>query len=179
MSTPAFVQAVYDSGIAAFMRGSLKAMPLIEATHVLAIATVFGTIFIVDLRLLGIAGTNRPYSVVAREMLGKTWAAFIVAVITGMLLVTPNAITYYVNTAFRLKLLALLLAGINMLVFQVLTARTMPQWDNSPRTPTAARTAAIVSLVLWTAIIFLGRWIGFTKGYDFAVPQDVQFEFPQ
>jgi len=28
-------------------------------------------------------------------------------------------------------------------------------------------------------IIFLGRWIGFTKGYDFAVPQDVQFEFPQ
>ncbi|MFO1504842.1 MAG: DUF6644 family protein [Steroidobacteraceae bacterium] len=179
MSTPAFVQAVYDSGIAHFMRGSLKAMPLIEATHVLAIATVFGTIFIVDLRLLGVAGTRRPYSVVAREMLGKTWAAFIVAVITGMLLVTPNAITYYVNTAFRLKLLALLLAGINMLIFQMLTARSLPQWDNSPKAPVAARTAAIVSLVLWTAIIFLGRWIGFTKGYDFAVPEEVQFEFPQ
>lgn len=179
MSTPAFVQAIYDSGIAMWMRGSLKAMPLIEATHVLAIATVFGTIFIVDLRLLGIAGTNRPYSLVAREMLGKTWAAFIVAVVTGIMLVTPNAITYYVNTAFRLKLLALLLAGINMVVFQLLTARTMPQWDSSPRPPTAARTAAIISLVLWTAIIFLGRWIGFTKGYDFAVPEDVQFEFPQ
>ena len=179
MNTPAFVQAIYDSGIAMWMRGSLKAMPLIEATHVLAIATVFGTIFIVDLRLLGMAGTSRPYSVVAREMLGKTWAAFIVAVITGMLLVTPNAITYYVNTAFRLKLLALLLAGINMVVFQVLTARTMPQWDTSPRPPGAARTAAIISLLLWTAIIFLGRWIGFTKGYDFAVPEDVQFEFPQ
>ena len=38
---------------------------------------------------------------------------------------------------------------------------------------------AIISLLLWTAIIFLGRWIGFTKGYDFAVPEDVQFEFPQ
>ena len=171
---PAVVQAIYDSGIAMWMRGSLKAMPLIEATHVLAIATVFGTIFIVDLRLLGVAGTNRPYSVVAREMLGKTWAAF-----TGALLVTPNVITYYVNTAFRLKMLALVLAGINMVIFQVLTARTMEQWDRSAKPPTAARTAAIISLVLWTAIIFLGRWIGFTKGYDFSVPQDVQFEFPQ
>ena len=179
MSTPAIVQTIYDSGIAMWMRGSLKAMPLIEATHVLAIATVFGTILIVDLRLLGIAGTSRPYSVVAREMLGKTWTAFILAVITGALLVTPNAITYFGNTAFRLKMLALLLAGLNMVIFQMLTARSMPAWDNSARTPTAARTAAILSICLWTAIIFLGRWIGFTKGYDFSVPQDVQFEFPQ
>jgi hypothetical protein len=179
MNTPAIVQAIYDSGVAVWMRGSLKALPLIEATHVLAIATVFGTILIVDLRLLGIAGTRRPYSVVAREMLGKTWAAFILAVTTGVLLVTPNVITYYGNTAFRLKMLALLLAGLNMMVFQVLSARSMPQWDSSARTPNAARAAAIISLCLWTAIIFLGRWIGFTKGYDFSVPQDVQFEFPQ
>jgi hypothetical protein len=178
MSTPAIIQAIYDSGIAMWMRGSLKAMPLIEATHVLAIATVFGTIFIVDLRLLGVAGTNRPYSLVAREMLGKTWAAFIVAVITGALMVAPNAITYYGNTAFRLKMLALLVAGLNMVIFQMLTARSMPSWDASPRTPGAARTAALISLVVWTAIIFLGRWIGFTKGYDFSVPEDVQFEFP-
>jgi hypothetical protein len=179
MSTPAFVQALYDSGIAVWMRDSLKAMPLIEATHVLAIATVFGTILIVDLRLLGVAGTGRPYSVVAREMLGKTWTAFVLAVITGARMVAPNAITYYGNTAFRLKLLALVLAGLNMVIFQLLTARTMPTWDTSAKTPTAARTAAIISLVLWTAIIFLGRWIGFTKGYDFSVPEDVQFEFPQ
>ena len=179
MSTPSIVQAIYDSGIAEWMRGSLKAMPLVEATHVLAIATVFGTILLVDLRLLGIAGTNRPYSVVAREMLGKTWAAFILAVFTGALMVAPNAITYFGNTAFRLKLLALLLAGVNMVVFQLLTARSMPAWDRSATTPAAARTAAIISICLWTAIIFLGRWIGFTKGYDFSVPQDVQFEFPQ
>jgi hypothetical protein len=178
MSTPAIVQAIYDSGIAMWMRSSLKAMPLIEATHVLAIATVFGTIFIVDLRLLGLAGTNRPYSVVAREMLGKTWTAFIVAVITGALLVAPNAITYYGNTAFRLKMLALLVAGLNMVIFQLLTARSIPSWDTSPRTPGAARTAALISLIVWTVIIFLGRWIGFTKGYDFSVPEDVQFEFP-
>ncbi len=179
MSAPAIIQTIYDSGIAMWMRGSLKAMPLIEATHVLAIATVFGTIFIVDLRLLGLAGTNRPYSVVAREMLGKTWAAFVLAVITGALLIAPNAITYFGNTAFRLKMLALVVVGINMAVFQVLTARSMPAWDNSPKPPSAARTAAIISLLVWTAVIFLGRWIGFTKGYDFSVPDDIQFDFTE
>jgi hypothetical protein len=66
-----------------------------------------------------------------------------------------------------------------MAVFQVLTARTMPAWDTSAKPPTAARMAAIISLVVWTAVIFLGRWIGFTKGYDFSVPEDIQFDFPQ
>jgi hypothetical protein len=94
------------------------------------------------------------------------------------MLVAPNAITYYGNTAFRLKMLALLVAGLNMVIFQLLTARSIPSWDTSPRTPGAARTAALISLIVWTVIIFLGRWIGFTKGYDFSVPEDVQFEFP-
>lgn len=179
MSTPAIIQSIYDSGIGEWMRGSLKAMPIIEAAHVLAIATVFGTILIVDLRLLGLVGTGRPYSVVAREMLTKTWTAFVLAVITGALMFAPNAITYFGNTAFRLKMLALLLAGLNMAIFQLLTARSMPKWDSSAKPPTAARTAALISICLWTAIIFLGRWIGFTKGYDFSVPQDVQFEFPE
>ena len=179
MSTPAVIQSIYDSGIAVWMRGSLKAMPIIEATHVLAIAIVFGTILFVDLRLLGLAGTNRPVSRISRELVPRTWYAFVVAVITGALMFAPNAITYFGNTAFRLKLLALLLAGVNMAVFELLTSRTLPAWDNSARTPAAARTAAILSLCLWTAIIFLGRWIGFTKGYDFSVPEDIQFEFPQ
>jgi hypothetical protein len=179
MSTPALIQDIYDSGIAVWMRDSLKAMPFIESLHVLAIATVFGTILIVDLRLLGVAGMRRPFSTISSEMLPKTWIAFVIAVITGALMFAPNAITYYGNTAFRLKMLALLLAGLNMLAFHLFTERSIAQWDRSPRTPTGARIAAIISITIWLAVIFLGRWIGFTKGYDFSVPDDVQFEFPQ
>lgn len=179
MNAPALIQGIYDSSVAVWMRDSLKAMPFIESLHVLAIATVFGTILVVDLRLLGIAGMRRPYSVVAGEMLAKTWLAFAVAVLTGALMFAPNAITYYGNTAFRLKMLTLLLAGLNMLIFHLLTERSVTRWDHAPRTPAGARIAAIVSITLWLAVIFLGRWIGFTKGYDFSVPDDVQFEFPQ
>jgi hypothetical protein len=179
MSAPAVIQGIYDSGVAEWMRHSLKAMPFVEATHVLAIAVVFGSILIVDLRLLGVPDTRRAVTRVSEEMLRLTWTAFIVAVITGALMFAPNAITYFGNTAFRLKMLTLLAAGINMLVFQFVTARGVAQWDRDQRPPAAARTAALLSILLWITVIFLGRWIGFTKGYDFAVPEDIQFDFPQ
>jgi hypothetical protein len=161
------------------MRHSLKAMPFIEATHVLAIAVVFGSILIVDLRLLGLPNVRRPFTVVSHEMLRLTWVAFAVAVVTGALMFAPNAITYFGNTAFRLKMLTLLAAGINMVIFQFFTVRSVARWDRDPRAPGAARAAAALSIVLWITVIFLGRWIGFTKGYDFSVPDDVQFDFPQ
>lgn len=179
MSTPAVIQAIYDSGVADWMRHSLKAMPFVEAAHVLAIAVVFGSILIVDLRLLGVPNARRPVTVVSHEMLRLTWGAFVVAVITGALMFAPNAITYFGNTAFRLKMLTLLAAGINMVIFQFFTFRSVTRWDLASRPPGAARAAALLSIVLWITVIFLGRWIGFTKGYDFAVPEDIQFDFPQ
>src|SRR5690606_41017237 len=106
-----------------------------------------------------------------------TWAAFFVAVLTGALMFSANANTYFVNTAFRLKLLALLGAGINMAVFQGLTVRSVRHWDQGTRAPLAGRFAGAASILLWVTIIFLARWIGFTKGYDFDVPDDLSLDF--
>lgn len=177
MDLLSLIQSVYDSGIAEWMRSSVKAMPVVESIHVLAVAMVFGTILVVDLRLLGFPNTQRPFTRVSGEMLRYTWVAFCIAVITGALMFTPNAITYYGNTAFRFKLLTLLCAGINMVIFQLITVRGVAAWDQGRPTPTAGRIAGLLSIVLWTAVIFFGRWIGFTKGYDFAIPEDVQFDF--
>ncbi len=55
--------------MAEWMRTSVKAMPIIESIHVLAAATVFGTIFIVDLRLLGFPNTRRAFTRVSDELL--------------------------------------------------------------------------------------------------------------
>lgn len=177
MDVPAFIQAIQDSGVGEWMRTSVKAMPIIEAIHVLAAATVFGTIFIVDLRLLGLPNTQRPFTRISHEMLRLTWAAFVVALIAGALMFAANANTYYVNTAFRLKMVFLLAAGINMGIFQGLTYRSVSSWDAGVPTPAAARAAGLASILLWTTVIFLARWIGFTKGYNFDVPQDIDFQF--
>jgi hypothetical protein len=88
-----------------------------------------------------------------------------------------NAQTYFINTAFRLKLLAILAAGINMLIFETLTRRDVAAWDVGVPPPRAARLAGLASILLWITVIVLARWIGFTKGYDFAVPDDPNIKF--
>ena len=177
MDIPGIVQLIQASAPAEWMRTSLKAMPIVEAIHVLAAATVFGTILIVDLRLLGFPNTKRSFTRISHEMLRVTWTAFFVSVLTGGLMFAANANTYYGNTAFRLKMLALVVAGVNMLIFQLITYRTVGRWDTGVRPPIAGRVAGAVSLTIWVSLICLARWIGFTKGYNFDVPTDVNFQF--
>jgi hypothetical protein len=179
MDLPSIVQGIQASAPADWMRTSVKAMPIVEAIHVLAAAMVFGTVFIVDLRLLGFPNTRRPFTRISDEMLRLTWFAFCVSVIAGLLMFAANANTYYVNTAFRLKMFALLGAGLNMAIFQGITFRTVGSWDKDTPVPLAGRLAGLASILIWVTVIFLARWIGFTKGYDFKVPEnlDVNFQF--
>jgi hypothetical protein len=171
------VELIQASALSEWMRGSLKALPIIEAIHVMAIAVVFGTIFIVDLRLLGVPNAQRAFTRVADELLRWTWGAFIVAAITGALLFAVNATTYFVNTPFRWKMFALLCAGVNMAVFHLTTFRRVAAWDKNAPTPLAGRVAGAASIVIWVSVILLGRWIGFTKGYNFEIPDDVDLNF--
>ena len=177
MQAAALIHAIQASAVGEWMRSSLKAMPLVEACHVLAATTVFGTIFVVDLRLLGFPNLRRAFTRISRELLGLTWCAFGLSVITGALMFAANASTYMINTAFRLKLLALLCAGVNMLIFQFFTFRGVAAWDVDVPGPRAARVAGALSILLWVTVVVLGRWIGFTKGYDFSVPDDPNIKF--
>jgi hypothetical protein len=177
MDIPSFVQSIQASAPAEWMRTSVKAMPIVEAIHVLAAVTVFGTIFIVDLRLLGFPNTHRSFTRISNELLRLTWAAFFVAVIAGLLMFAANANTYWVNTAFQFKMLALLGAGLNMAIFQGITYRSVAAWDEGTPTPLAARIAGAASILIWVTVIFLARWIGFTKGYNFDVPENVELDF--
>jgi hypothetical protein len=177
MDLASLADSIQNSGLGEWMRSSVKAMPIVEFIHVLAAATVFGTVLVVDLRLLGFPNTNRPFTRVSHELLRWTWAAFVVAVITGALMFAANANTYFVNTAFRLKLLALFGAGLNMAVFHSITCRTVAQWDKGVAPPLAGRLAGMASILIWIVLIFLARWVGFTKGYDFGVPEEVNLDF--
>jgi hypothetical protein len=177
MDLPGIINAIQASAPAEWMRTSVRAMPIVESIHVLAAATVFGTIFIVDLRLLGLMDRRVRVTQLSQEMLRITWAAFCVAVIAGVLMFAANAHTYFINTAFRLKMLALLGAGANMAVFHGFTFKTVGAWDKEVPAPLGARLAGAASILIWVAVIVLARWIGFTKGYDFTIPANTHIDF--
>src|SRR5215831_20423936 len=114
MDIPTFLASLESSALAARIRDSLYIFPLIESTHVLALSMVFGTIAIIDLRLLGIASTRRPFTRIASDVLKWTWAAFGLTATTGLLMFITNAGVYYHNFFFRSKMALLALAGLNM-----------------------------------------------------------------
>lgn len=143
------------------IRDSEWLFPTIETVHVLALVLVVGSISLVDLRLLGLANKQRSVSELTAEALPWTWCAFAVAAIAGLLLFASKAVTYYQDLPFRLKMLCLLLAAANMLVFHLVTARGQTAWDQGPPPP-RVKLAGGLSLALWIIIVAAGRWIGFT-----------------
>src|SRR5580704_19257962 len=99
--------------------------PGIESVHVLAIALVVGSITMVDLRLLDLNLRERSVGELIAEVLPWTWTSFAVAVCTGALMFSSNATHYWGTVPFRLKMLLLVLAGVNMTVFHATTLRSV------------------------------------------------------
>lgn len=162
VKTWAWLQNLEETGLASSIRHSLYLFPVLESLHVMALSLVFGTVMIVDLRLLGVASVRRPFSRMAAELLRITWVAFALAAVTGALMFVTNARVYADNTSFRIKMVLLALAGLNMAVFHLTVGSTVTSWDKAVTAPRLGKLAAILSLTLWVAVICTGRVVGFT-----------------
>jgi Family of unknown function (DUF6644) len=134
--------------------------PWVESTHVLFMAAVVGSILTVDARLLGFGLRHLRVTYISKRLLPLTWGAFAGSAITGTLLFMANATNYIHNKPFLAKMVILVLAGLNMLYFHLITYRHVDQWDSGKPVP-AARAAGLISTFLWLGVIVCGRWIGF------------------
>jgi hypothetical protein len=151
-----------DSGVATAIRENDTLFPFIESVHVVAICLVVGTIFALDLRLLGLASVGRPVSRLANAILPVTWAAFVVAATSGFLLFISNATKYLANGYFDAKIMLICAAGLNMIVYHAVSAKDLPQWEKQALPPLRARLAGLLSILIWITVVACGRWIGFT-----------------
>jgi hypothetical protein len=138
--------------------------PTIETLHVIALVTVLGTIFVMDLRMLGLTSNKFAVTKTARDTLPLTWGGFALAVITGLLLFASKASSYVINPYFLWKLAMLALAGLNMMYFHFITWRTVEHWDRDASMPVSVKVAGALSLIFWILVVFFGRAIGFTLG---------------
>ena len=98
---------------------------------------------------------------------------------TGVLMFITNAAVYFHNGYFRAKIVLLVLAAINVLVFELTAGRNVQRWDQAPSAPPLGRAVAAVSLVIWIGVIVTGRMIGFTAtraSLSEPAPVDTNFE---
>lgn len=149
-----------NSTLSDTMRQWLWLYPSVEAVHILGLATLFGSVAMFDLRLLGLS-RHLLVTDLAQHLLPWTYISFGVVALSGFLLFAVNASELAVNPAFRLKLLLIIGTGINATVFHGGPYRAVNLWNRGVVTPAVVRAIAIASLLLWTGTIVCGRLIAY------------------
>jgi len=157
---PDFFQWLYELPISQTVRETTWGFPALEALHIYCMVLLVMLIAALDVRLLGlrIEGQHRqPLSQLTARVLRWAWVAFGANAITGTLLFAGRAPDYYVNSAFRVKMLLVFVALVyHRAVLPVVARRE----DVSPR-PIASKLVGGFSLALWMAVIAASRWIAY------------------
>lgn len=154
----AWVQALEASGLAAWMRGGY-AYPLANVLHLFGMALIVAPMMLADLRLLGAGRTRFPVPQTIYVLGGCAIAGAVLAAASGLAMFAADATALVANPLLQTKLLLLVLAGANALVFHLLWSREVVHQGRTP--PPLARAQLLLSISLWLAIPVLGRLIAY------------------
>jgi hypothetical protein len=157
-----FLEWLKSTTFSATMQGSTWAEPIVETIHVLTLTLFVGFAVYLDLRLMGLGMRRRRVSEMLQQLNPWLGGGFVVMIVTGILLFAADPVVFYTSIFFKVKMILLVLAGVNVWIFNVTVRRTVDQWDQDAEPPRGARIAAIVSLVLWIAIVAAGRAIAYS-----------------
>jgi hypothetical protein len=147
------------SALGQAMRQWMWLYPTVEIVHIVGIALLFGSIAVLDLRLLGFSRSVSVKSI-AGHTLPWTAGSFLLIVPSGFMMFTAHAGDFLSSTVFVVKMGLIFAAGINAALFHVGVFRGAAAWDTGA-TPIAARAAGAASLLLWISVIACGRLLAY------------------
>ena len=157
---PAILHSIEASALAAAIRQSSWAYPLANVGHVLAVIVFAGAVAVMDTRLLGAFGTSSPGDIV-RGARRVAVAAFVVIALTGAVLFAAEASHVALNRVFQIKVALIVLALVNVVVFERAFRRQLASWQPGQAMPNAVRLSAGASLALWFIVAACGRSIAY------------------
>ena len=138
-------------------------IPTLQTIHILAIAAVFSSAVLVDLRLWRLFERDLPVKAVAQRFLPLVWPVLLVLLATGALLIVGDPRRSLLNTTFYIKMVLLACAIAVTAGLQWSLAIDPQFWDRDASRRFAGRCAATLTLLIWGCIIFAGRWIAYTE----------------
>jgi hypothetical protein len=139
-------------------------IPAVQSVHIVTIAALMGAVLVVNLRLLGLMERAQPVRALMDHYLPLIAAAILILALTGAILIIGEPTRALFRFTFWLKMG--LVAAASLLTFALSRlARTPMALAGGAGTQAALKSGAVVALFLWVAIIFAGRWIGYTEGW--------------
>lgn len=133
------------------INSSVVLSAILEVAHYGGFFLLVGSIAIVDLRVLGLAGRRQTAAALAGQLFPWMWTGLVFAFLSGFIMFAGDATDFSRATVFRVKLLVVLFA----VILGVIVQWNVPRWDRSPAMPIAARLMALVSLALWIGAILV------------------------
>jgi hypothetical protein len=136
--------------------------PLYETVHFFGLCILFGSILVVDLRLLGV-GRRIPIDAFL-PFIPASLAGFALSLISGIALFATDPFTYWPNLGFRLKMVLLVAGGLNALWFHLGERRRLSAIGPGNDPGLTGRISGALSLTIWVTVIILGRWLPYSPG---------------
>jgi hypothetical protein len=155
------LQALQDSSLGTWVREGNYSFQAVATVHILSLMLSVGMFIWFDFRLVGIL-TGGRVSEVYRRLIPWATVGFVLMFVTGGILFVGYATEAYHNVYFWTKMSAIALAGLNALLYHLVTKKGRADWDQDARPAFAARAAGMASIVLWATVIICGRLMSYT-----------------
>ncbi len=154
-----FLKSIQGLSISQVVRSSLWVFPALECLHLYSMVFLIASVATFDMRLMGFKLVREAQSISTTAKLVLKLASICIAVnfVTGALLFGSKASDYYVNWAFQLKLLLIVIAG----TYHWMLFKRVSKWEEVSDNGKMSGTAGIASLLLWVGVIAASRWIAF------------------
>ncbi len=153
------------TSVSQWLQNHLWVIPTSQSIHIVMISVVFGCAAMISLRLLGLSTGGRSISSLVVTLVPWMYIALLGALITGIVQTVAEPVREFVTPEFWWKMLMIVAVVILTQWFAGSVRRNAARWDSSASRPASGRAFALVSLGLWIAIVYCGRFIAYTWGF--------------
>jgi hypothetical protein len=164
-SLDAFCDRLSETAVSQAIQTTEWVIPAVQTVHILAVAAVVSSILLVNLRFIGLRGRNQSIAAVTARYVPIVWYGLPILLATGATLIIAEPSRSLQNPVFVVKMALVLLAAGATLAYQIPLRRDPGFWDCSSSRRRLARLLACLSMPLWVAIVFAGRWIAYVQSH--------------
>jgi hypothetical protein len=160
-----FADWLSNTALSKTLQDQAWVVPTSQSIHIIAVSVVFGSAVMINLRLLGVGRSGRSVSQLSDTLIPWMWRGLAVLLFTGLIQTITEPVRQFVTPMFWAKMIMIIVVATMTALYANAVRRHASQWDIAASRPVRAKAFAILSTLLWLAIIVCGRFIGYTWSF--------------
>jgi hypothetical protein len=156
-----FAQWLAQTQISLAIQSHLWVVPTVQSIHIVAIGVVVGAVFIMNLRILGMAWLDQSMMQTTDRFAPWLWTAMVVLLLTGAIMIVGEPVRELLSLSFWLKMTLIAIGTGFAIAFQASLRRQGPRWENTHSNRKSTQALAVLTLAVWCSVIILGRLIAY------------------